>query len=112
MADLLIAPGLSPNSGGRTRRDSLSGQKRASKLCWEMSAAAENLMRLAVSRARCICFTSPGSRRTALPSRQSPDPVAAPPVAGLDLQLGADASSQMAVSWHARCDLFEIPVSG
>src|SRR6516165_979477 len=35
-----------------------------------------------------------------LPSRQSPDPVATPPVAGLHLQFGADASSEMVVSWH------------
>src|ERR1700676_3458453 len=31
---------------------------------------------------------------------QPPDPVATPPVAGLHLQFGADASSQMVVSWH------------
>jgi 3',5'-cyclic AMP phosphodiesterase CpdA len=36
----------------------------------------------------------------AVPSRQSPDPVATPPVAGLHLQFGADASSEMVVSWH------------
>jgi phosphodiesterase/alkaline phosphatase D-like protein len=29
-----------------------------------------------------------------------PDPVATPPVAGLHLQFGADASSEMVVSWH------------
>jgi hypothetical protein len=34
-------------------------------------------------------------------SPRSPDPVATPPVAGLHLQFGADASSQMVVSWHA-----------
>jgi hypothetical protein len=28
------------------------------------------------------------------------DPVATPPVAGLHLQFGADASSEMVVSWH------------
>src|ERR1700680_4596139 len=33
-------------------------------------------------------------------SRRSPDPVATPPVAGLHLQFGADASSEMVVSWH------------
>lgn len=31
----------------------------------------------------------------------APDPVATPPVAGLHLQFGADASSEMMVSWHA-----------
>ncbi len=31
---------------------------------------------------------------------RSPDPVATPPVAGLHLQFGADASSEMVVSWH------------
>ena len=34
-----------------------------------------------------------------LPHRSS-DPVATPPVAGLHLQFGADASSEMVVSWH------------
>ncbi|MGE5157305.1 MAG: fibronectin type III domain-containing protein, partial [Gemmatimonas sp.] len=29
-----------------------------------------------------------------------PDPMATPPVAGLHLQFGADASSEMVVSWH------------
>ena len=33
-------------------------------------------------------------------SRRSPDPVATPPVAGPHLQFGADASSEMVVSWH------------
>jgi 3',5'-cyclic AMP phosphodiesterase CpdA len=32
--------------------------------------------------------------------RDPPDPVATPPVAGLHLQFGADASSEMVVSWH------------
>ena len=36
----------------------------------------------------------------ATPSRGSRDPVATPPVAGLHLQFGADASSEMVVSWH------------
>src|ERR1700730_18184755 len=31
---------------------------------------------------------------------RSPDPVATPPVAGLHLQFGADAASEMVVSWH------------
>jgi len=30
----------------------------------------------------------------------SPDPMATPPIAGLHLQFGADASSEMVVSWH------------
>src|SRR5258708_11971545 len=41
-----------------------------------------------------------GEAEAAAPSRQSPDPVATPPVAGLHLQFGADASSEMVVSWH------------
>jgi len=40
-----------------------------------------------------------GRRRT--PSSPLPDPAATPPVAGLHLQFGADASSEMLVSWHA-----------
>jgi 3',5'-cyclic AMP phosphodiesterase CpdA len=34
------------------------------------------------------------------PSPQSSNPIATPPVAGLHLQFGADASSEMVVSWH------------
>jgi Calcineurin-like phosphoesterase/Purple acid Phosphatase, N-terminal domain len=41
-----------------------------------------------------------GDTEAAPPSRQSPDPVSTPPVAGLHLQFGADASSEMVVSWH------------
>jgi 3',5'-cyclic AMP phosphodiesterase CpdA len=41
-----------------------------------------------------------GEAQSALPSRASLDPVATPPVAGLHLQFGADASSEMVVSWH------------
>src|SRR6516225_6941455 len=41
-----------------------------------------------------------GDAEAALPSRQSPDPVATPSVAGLHLQFGVDASSEMVVSWH------------
>ena len=38
----------------------------------------------------------------ALPVRRSPDAPTAPPVHGLHLQFGADASSEMVVSWHTR----------
>jgi hypothetical protein len=41
-----------------------------------------------------------GGAAAALPSRRPPDPLATPPVAGLHLQFGADASSEMVVSWH------------
>jgi 3',5'-cyclic AMP phosphodiesterase CpdA len=41
-----------------------------------------------------------GRAEAASPSRQSFDPVTTPPVAGLHLQFGADASSEMVVSWH------------
>ena len=41
-----------------------------------------------------------GHAEALLPSRQAADPVATPPVAGLHLQFGADASSEMVVSWH------------
>src|ERR1700726_4089138 len=42
-----------------------------------------------------------GAAQTPPTARRSPDPVATPPVAGLHLQFGADASSEMVVSWHA-----------
>src|ERR1700746_3098259 len=41
-----------------------------------------------------------GAAQTPPTARRSPDPVATPPVAGLHLQFGADASSEMVVSWH------------
>jgi Purple acid Phosphatase, N-terminal domain len=41
-----------------------------------------------------------GDAEAAPASRQLPDPAATPPVAGLHLQFGADASSEMVVSWH------------
>jgi hypothetical protein len=45
-------------------------------------------------------LTGTGAAQTAPTSRQSPDPVPTPPVAGLHLQFGSDASSEMVVSWH------------
>jgi Calcineurin-like phosphoesterase/Purple acid Phosphatase, N-terminal domain len=43
---------------------------------------------------------APGEAK-ALPAARPPlDPVATPPVAGLHLQFGADASAEMVVSWH------------
>jgi hypothetical protein len=41
-----------------------------------------------------------GDARAAPVSSRSPDPAATPPVAGLHRQFGADASSEMVVSWH------------
>jgi Purple acid Phosphatase, N-terminal domain/Calcineurin-like phosphoesterase len=41
-----------------------------------------------------------GAAQTPPISRRSPDQAATPPVAGLHLQFGADASSEMVVSWH------------
>src|SRR5271155_1326389 len=41
-----------------------------------------------------------GDAAAAIPQRPSSDPAATPPVAGLHLQFGADASSDMVVSWH------------
>jgi len=41
-----------------------------------------------------------GAAEAAPTARPSSDPVATPPVAGLHLQFGADAASEMVVSWH------------
>jgi len=41
-----------------------------------------------------------GSAHAAPASSRTADPLAAPPVAGLHLQFGGDASTQMVVSWH------------
>src|ERR1700751_3176761 len=45
-------------------------------------------------------FARTADAEVALPSGQATDPVTTPPVAGLHLQFGADASSEMVVSWH------------
>jgi 3',5'-cyclic AMP phosphodiesterase CpdA len=42
----------------------------------------------------------PGAAEAAPMPDPSPDPMTTPPVAGLHLQFGADASSEMVVSWH------------
>src|SRR5215831_1165646 len=42
----------------------------------------------------------PGGAEATPASSPSPDPVAIPPVAGLHLQFGANASSDIVVSWH------------
>jgi len=41
-----------------------------------------------------------GAAQAAPSARRTSDPVATPPVAGLHLQFGADASSEVVVSWH------------
>jgi hypothetical protein len=41
-----------------------------------------------------------GEAEAAPAESRSSDPAATPPVAGLHLQFGADASSEMVVSWH------------
>jgi hypothetical protein len=41
-----------------------------------------------------------GAALAAPAARPSPDPPTTPPVAGLHLQFGADAASEMVVSWH------------
>src|SRR3984885_2490059 len=45
-------------------------------------------------------FLRAGDVEAAALSRESFDPVATPPVAGLHLQFGADAASEVVVSWH------------
>jgi len=64
---------------------------------------------LEISRRRLLAGAS-GSAALATPlfdtargaaAVDAPDRAAAPPVAGLHLQFGADASSQMTVSWHS-----------
>jgi len=54
--------------------------------------------------ALAACLVGAGDAAAATPARTpagpSPDPVAIPPVAGLHLQFGADASLEMVASWH------------
>ena len=59
--------------------------------------AAAGIASAAVATASLI--GTAGAETTAV-SSQSSDSAATPPVAGLHLQFGADASSQMVVSWH------------
>jgi hypothetical protein len=47
-----------------------------------------------------LAATFVGGADATTASRTPPDPGAAPPIAGLHLQFGADASSEMVVSWH------------
>jgi hypothetical protein len=55
-----------------------------------------------IGGAAAVASSLVGSRDAgaAVTSHTSSDPVATPPVAGLHLQFGADASSEMVVSWH------------
>jgi hypothetical protein len=50
--------------------------------------------------AAAVSLIGTGEADAAPAARLSFDPVATPPVAGLHLQFGADASSEMVVSWH------------
>jgi hypothetical protein len=45
-------------------------------------------------------LVGPGTAQAAPAVRSTSDPVATPPVAGLHLQFGSDASSEIVVSWH------------
>src|ERR1700735_4231723 len=51
--------------------------------------------------AAAVSLIGTGEADAAPAARLSFDPAATPPVAGLHLQFGADASSEMVVSWHA-----------
>jgi hypothetical protein len=45
-------------------------------------------------------LVSEAAAQLAAPAGKLPDPVATPPIAGLHLQFGADASTEITVSWH------------
>ena len=45
-------------------------------------------------------FSAIGAAQAATPAGEPPDQAGTPPVAGLHLQFGADASSEVTVSWH------------
>ena len=45
-------------------------------------------------------LAAPAAAQAAPAAPPAPDPLATPPVAGLHLQFGTDASSEMAASWH------------
>jgi len=50
--------------------------------------------------ALATCFIGTGAALAAPAALSSPDSLTPPPVAGLHLEFGADASSEMVVSWH------------
>src|SRR5271170_6418712 len=61
---------------------------------------------LELSRRQLLAAAGIGAGALAMPAQTRADaavsdPVGGPPVAGLHLQFGADASSEVTVSWHA-----------
>jgi hypothetical protein len=82
--------------------------------CWDTFGAMttpENEYRFELSRRKLLAaagaamaataLAAPGDADSAAPtSRGATDPLATPPVSGMHLQFGADASSEMVVSWH------------
>jgi 3',5'-cyclic AMP phosphodiesterase CpdA len=66
----------------------------------ELLAAAGIAEAAAGIAAAAASLAGAGEADAALRGHSSSDPVASPPVHGLHLQFGADASSQMVVSWH------------
>ena len=56
---------------------------------------------IAAGAAVAASLIGAGAALAAPGAASSPDPPTPPPVSGLHLQFGADASSEMVVSWHA-----------
>lgn len=62
------------------------------------AAFAASVVGSVVAQAANTPAAAPAQSTTAAPA---PDPLTTSPVAGLHLQFGADASSEMVASWHA-----------
>jgi cytochrome c1 len=62
--------------------------------------AAAGVAAAGVGAVAAASFVATEGAQAASASAVSPDPVATPPVAGLHLQFGSDASSEVTVSWH------------
>lgn len=67
---------------------------------FDLELSRRKLLAAAGGAALAASLIGTGGAEAAPAARRSPDPTATPPVAGLHLQFGADASSEMVVSWH------------
>src|SRR4029077_14617167 len=66
----------------------------------DLALSRRKLLAAAAGAALAAPLIGAGEAGDAPSPPRIPDPVATPPVAGLHLQFGADASSEMVVSWH------------
>ena len=66
----------------------------------DFDLSRRRLLAAAGVAAMAVSLIRADNAAAATPARQTSDPMTTPPVAGMHLQFGADASSEMVVSWH------------